>query len=232
MTLITEISQSSLFYQGEMIFRLLLALVLGGLVGFERENLHRPAGFRTHILVCVGAALVMITSEFIFNKYSGHTNADPARLGAQVISGIGFLGAGTIMKEGVTVKGLTTAASLWAVSCVGIAVGIGFYLGAIAATIIIYITLISLKRMQIQIIDKKVKKMFCIYIDYVPGKIEELKEIYKRFGLTIKDVEFINDDNEDGTISKFTVEIPPNADKQTIVDEILSIQGVRKVYEC
>lgn len=232
MNFMTDIMHSSLLYQAELIFRLLLALVLGGLVGFERENLHRPAGFRTHILVCVGAALVMITSEFLFNKYSGLTNADPARLGAQVISGIGFLGAGTIMKEGVTVKGLTTAASLWAVSCVGIAVGIGFYVAAIAATVIIYITLISLKRMQITITEKKFKKMFCVYVDYIPGKINEVKEVYKRYGLTVQDVEFINDDNGQNTIAKFNVEIPQHVDKQVIVDEILSLQGVRKVYEC
>lgn len=232
MTYITELAHSNLMYQAELIFRLLLALALGGLIGYERENLHRPAGFRTHILVCVGAALVMITSEFIFNKYSGHTNADPARLGAQVISGIGFLGAGTIMKEGVTVKGLTTAASLWAVSCVGIAVGIGFYVGAIAATIIIYITLISLKRMQLQITEKKFKRMFCVYVDYLPGKINEVNEIYNRYGLSVKDVEFINEDNGQSTIAKFTVEIPVNMDKQIIVDEMLSLHGIRKVYEC
>jgi putative Mg2+ transporter-C (MgtC) family protein len=75
------------------VVRLVLACILGGTIGYEREQTNRPAGFRTHILVCVGAALVMLTSEFIFNKYSGYTNLDPARLGAQVISGIGFLGA-------------------------------------------------------------------------------------------------------------------------------------------
>lgn len=231
MAFLNEVFQSNFFYQAELIFRLLLALVLGGLVGYERENLHRPAGFRTHILVCVGAALVMITSEFIFNKYSGHTNADPARLGAQVISGIGFLGAGTIMKEGVTVKGLTTAASLWTVSCVGIAVGIGFYLGAIVTTIIIYVTLISLKRMQLQISDKKFKKMYCIYMDYIPGKINDAKDIFKRYDLSIRDVEFISD-IEQNTIAKFTIETGTNIDKQIFVDEVLSINGVRKVYEC
>lgn len=128
--------------------RLVLACALGGIVGFEREYKHRPAGFRTHILVCVGSALVMITSEFIFRKYSGQVNMDPARLGAQVISGIGFLGAGTIIREGASIKGLTTAASLWAVACVGIAAGIGFYEGAIAATILIFTALRVLKRFE------------------------------------------------------------------------------------
>lgn len=226
------IFQSSLLYQAELIFRLLLALILGGIIGFERENVHRPAGFRTHILVCVGAALVMITSEYLVSKYMGKTNSDPARLGAQVISGIGFLGAGTIMREGVSVKGLTTAASLWAVSCVGIAAGSGFYLGAIAATVIIYITLLSLKRMQTQISEKKFKKSFYVYSDYLPGRINELKETFSRFGITVRDVEFINDENEQNTIAKFLVEVPGIMDKQLIVEEMLSLQGIKKVYEC
>jgi putative Mg2+ transporter-C (MgtC) family protein len=130
------------------ILRLVLACILGGIIGYEREKTNRPAGFRTHILVCVGAALTMCTSEYMFNIYGGKTNIDPARLGAQVISGIGFLGAGTIIREGYNVRGLTTAASLWAVSCVGLAAGIGFYQGAIIVTALIYITLIVLKKFE------------------------------------------------------------------------------------
>lgn len=96
----------------------------------------------------------MCTSQYIFTIYQGLTTLDPARLGAQVISGIGFLGAGTIMRNGMNIRGLTTAASLWAVSCVGLAVGIGFYSGAIITTILIYITLIVLKQ-----IESHVKKV-------------------------------------------------------------------------
>ena len=92
--------------------RLLLAAVLGGLVGFERQRRHHPAGLRTHTLVCLGSALIMLVSEDIAARYLDRTNADPARIAAQVVSGIGFLGAGTIMREGLTVRGLTTAAAL------------------------------------------------------------------------------------------------------------------------
>ncbi|MHB8065664.1 MAG: MgtC/SapB family protein, partial [Ruminiclostridium sp.] len=147
MLLIDTFSKQSDFYIS-MILRLIVACLLGGIIGFEREHVHRPAGFRTHILVCVGSALVMITSEYIYYQFSENVNVDPARLGAQVISGIGFLGAGTIIKEGVNVKGLTTAASLWAISCIGIAVGIGFYSGALIATVIIFLTLIVIKKTQ------------------------------------------------------------------------------------
>lgn len=120
-----------------ILVRLLLAVAFGGTIGLEREIRRRPAGFRTYMLVCLGAALVMMTNEFIVMKF--HTS-DPARLGAQVISGIGFLGVGTIIvTKNRQVKGLTTAAGLWACACMGLAIGIGFYQGAILASILILV---------------------------------------------------------------------------------------------
>lgn len=100
----TEISE------GELLLRLVLACVLGGIIGYERQSRHKSAGLRTNMLVCLGSCLVMVLSQEIYLRVEGHTNADPARLAAQVVSGIGFLGAGAIMKEGLTVTGLTTAA--------------------------------------------------------------------------------------------------------------------------
>lgn len=116
--------------------RLTLAVICGGIIGMERGTKRRPAGLRTHILVCLGSALTMITNQYMYLHFSAPT--DPARLGAQVISGIGFLGAGTIIVTGKQqVKGLTTAAGLWASACMGLAVGVGFYSGAILACIFI-----------------------------------------------------------------------------------------------
>ena len=134
----------------DMILRLLLATVLGGAVGIERGSGDRPAGFRTHILVCTGSALIMLVSMYGFDDtyVSGISNAnnrDSARIAAQVVSGIGFLGAGTIMHEGVTVRGLTTAASLWMVSAIGLAAGAGMYVISIVATAIMLITLVSFR---------------------------------------------------------------------------------------
>lgn len=126
--------------------RLLVACVLGGIVGFEREhNRHKPAGFRTHILVCLGACLVTMISEFAVEAFSDSVNVDPTRIGAQVVSGIGFLGAGAIIRHGVSVRGITTAASIWAVACVGIACGMGFYTAALIATLLIWAVLTYLK---------------------------------------------------------------------------------------
>ena len=111
----------------EVAVRLFLAMCIGGGIGRERARAHHPAGIRTHMLVTIGAAVVMLLGSQTVGEFAGTANSDPARLGAQVISGIGFLGAGTIMKEGRSVRGLTTAATLWVAACLGLAVGAGQY---------------------------------------------------------------------------------------------------------
>jgi len=124
----------------EIALRLFLACVFGGIVGFERERNDSPAGFRTHILVSLGSALIMVLSMYGFNDFV-LGNKDPARLAAQVVSGIGFLGAGTILRDKTSVKGLTTAASLWVVAAIGLASGAGFYFSAFFVTLLVFLTL-------------------------------------------------------------------------------------------
>ena len=217
-------------YTFEIMLRLLLAGLLGGVIGYERENTNRPAGFRTHILVCVGSALVMVTSEFIFNKYSGSTNIDPARLGAQVISGIGFLGAGTIIRDGFNVRGLTTAASLWAVSCVGIAAGIGFYSGAAAATVLIFLTLITLKKAEKYFSNKNRYRTFVVESDGVPGQVGLVSSLMEKYNIEIKSIQLYK--NKDSCLMiKVLVKMPGSSiDLQTMSD-LQSLNGVKKVYE-
>ncbi len=130
------------------VIRLSVAAFLGGVVGMERQQRHKSAGLRTHILVSLGSCLIMLISYKLYASVQGLTNADPARLAAQVVSGIGFLGAGTIMKEGLTIKGLTTAASLWVVAGVGLAVGAGYYVGAVATTVLSVLALTYLPRFE------------------------------------------------------------------------------------
>ena len=133
----------------EIGLRLLCALVLGLIIGIEREYTHRPAGMRTHILVALGSCAVMLTGQMIFAQYHPYgATPDPARLAAQVIAGVGFLGAGTILRDGVNVKGLTTAASLWVVACLGLAVGGGYYVIALAGTILVILTLTLFELLQ------------------------------------------------------------------------------------
>ena len=210
------------------IFRLVLACILGGIIGYEREKTNRPAGFRTHILVCVGAALIMSTSEYMFNIYAGKTNLDPARLGAQVISGIGFLGAGTIIREGYNVRGLTTAASLWAVSCVGLAAGIGFYGGAIAATALIYITLILLKRFEDHLARKNRYKEIYIRSSNLPGQIGIISNIFHKYGIKISNIDFMSEDESSVSQIRFTVKLPSNL-TGNYIDELRIIKGVYEV---
>ncbi|MDO5550282.1 MAG: MgtC/SapB family protein, partial [Lachnospiraceae bacterium] len=126
-----------------VLLRIFVAVVCGGLLGIERGRANQSAGMRTYILVCLGATVVMLTGQYMYEKFS---TGDPARLGAQVISGIGFLGAGSIMVEGKTkVRGLTTAAGLWASACIGLAIGIGFYMGGVIATIVVYLVISKFK---------------------------------------------------------------------------------------
>ncbi len=145
-----------------VLFRVILAIVVGGVIGLERGRKHRPAGLRTYILVCLGAALVMMTNQFVYNRYQ---TGDVVRLGAQVISGIGFLGAGTIIITGKNqIKGLTTAASLWTAACGGLAIGIGFYEGALFGGIAIVFTVSGLHRFDNWM--RKHSKYIELYIEY------------------------------------------------------------------
>lgn len=133
--------------QEEMVARLLLAALLAGIIGLERESRHRAAGLRTHLLVSVGSALIMLISVYGFPGFP-LSQRDPSRLAAQVVSGIGFLGAGTILREGVSIRGLTTAASLWVVSGIGLAAGAGFYFGALVTTVVTGLALLYLNRLE------------------------------------------------------------------------------------
>lgn len=216
----------------EVVLRLIIAGVLGGIIGYERETENKPAGFRTYMLVCIGSALVMVTSEYMFTKYSGLTNMDPARLGAQVISGIGFLGAGTIIRDGVNVRGLTTAAGLWVVACVGIAVGTGFYVGAIISTVFIYLTLITLKKFQESFKSKGQFKFIYVQTIDVPGQIGAIGTIFGKYDISIKNIEFIKPDGKEISVQiKIYAHIPSSVSFFEFMKELHDIKGIEKVSE-
>ena len=131
-----------------IIVRLVLSVILGGIIGFEREVRRHSAGLRTHILVSLGSCLIMLTSLYVFDIYKDSVPLDPARIAAGVVTGIGFLGAGAIIRSGEVVKGLTTAASLWLVAAIGLAAGCGFYLASIITTILTVVVLYFLRRLE------------------------------------------------------------------------------------
>lgn len=146
-----------------VIIRLTLATLFGGIIGLERGMKNRAAGFKTHILVCIGSTLTMLTNQYIIAFMNA--DADPSRLGAQVISGIGFLGAGTILVTGKQqIKGLTTAAGLWASACMGLAIGVGFYEGAIIGCAFIYGVLTIFNKFDRHILSKS--KFVDLYIEF------------------------------------------------------------------
>ncbi len=171
-----------------IIVRILLSVIIGGALGFERGRKRHPAGFRTYILVCLGATLVMMTNQYVFNTF--HTG-DVSRLGAQVISGIGFLGAGTIIITGRNqVKGLTTAAGLWASACVGLAIGIGFYEGAITGGITIFCVMTILHKL-----DERMRvnsKQLDLYLEFdSPAGLGTFINLAKENNLLVSDIQVI-----------------------------------------
>ena len=140
----------------EMMLRLLIALVLSGLIGLEREVRRHEAGLRTHILVCLGSALIMLTSLHVFDIYKTQGGVDPTRIAAGVITGIGFLGAGAIMRSQEGVRGLTTASSLWVVAALGLSVGCGFIKASVFATILVLTVLFFLRKFEHKLLKKGV----------------------------------------------------------------------------
>jgi len=144
---------------GQIIWRLLLSVILSGLVGLERQAHRRNAGLRTHILVSLGSCLIMLTSMYVFAIYREVVSMDPARIAAGVITGIGFLGAGTIIRDREGVRGLTTAASLWMVAAIGLAVGCGFNNAAIFSTVLTLIVLFLLRYFEDFVLAQETKKV-------------------------------------------------------------------------
>lgn len=217
-------------YEVQIIFRILLAVCFGSLIGMEREHAHRPAGLRTHILVCVGACLVMLTSEYVYNSYHLFSpNMDIARLGAQVISGIGFLGAGTIIRNGSSVKGLTTAASIWAVACIGLATGVGFYLGATVATIIIFIFL-AYSRTFYPTTKESENISLAIVSDSSKTKdiIENIEKQLSKESITIKNIS-VNPSKDASSEILFHFSSSASFDFASVSGDICSMPGVVSV---
>lgn len=174
----------------ELALRVVLAVVVGGLVGLEREWSNRAAGFRTHILVCVGATSIMLLSIYGFGQFADEYNVrmDPARLAAQVISGIGFLGAGAIMRHGFTISGLTTAASLWVVAAIGLCVGAGFYFVSLLTTFVVLFCLLLLNRWEKRFFMMKRKRKLEMKITCRAGQVNGIVRLIENTGVIVVDV--------------------------------------------
>lgn len=211
--------------------RLVMAVLFGGIIGLERGSKKHQAGLRTHVLVCVGAALAMLTNQYIFENISGM--ADPTRLGAQVISGIGFLGAGMILVTSRNkVKGLTTAAGLWASACAGLALGIGFYAGALIAGGLIFIVLALLPNLEEYFYKKS--RLINLYVEL--DSMNNLRALlhYLRsnsFLLIETQVNKSPSIVDDGFSLNLTVKIPNKISHDEVLRELSAREGVFLVEE-
>lgn len=184
--------------------RILLAALLGAIIGIERETKKRAAGFRTHIIVSVGACLIMLIGIDGFGKISDNVGQDTARLAAQVVSGIGFLGAGTILQTKNRVSGLTTAATLWLSAAIGLAVGIGFYEGAVIATVICLVTLVSLRGVS-DFINDRTRKSYIMLFDTNNYDEESLLNFASKEGVEVRKFDIIDEDIDDKLMIKVTL---------------------------
>ncbi len=209
----------------ESIVKILLATFIGGIIGFEREVINRPAGFRTHILVCVASAIIMDINLNLALSYA-QMNIDPTRLGAQVVSGMGFLGAGTIIKEGASVKGLTTAASLWSVACIGLVVGSGYYAIAGIAAVIMLITLKTFSQIENKL--TRTKRLFSLQItaDENPERIAAVTSILGDHNCRINKVSLIHTEY---TIIEINYILPYGGKNLDIINKIEKMNGISKV---
>ncbi|MHC5248717.1 MgtC/SapB family protein [Enterococcus sp. LJL120] len=221
----------------EIIFRLLLAMVIGGSVGYERQYANRPAGMRTHIMVCMGATIIALIqveiaaqalNDALANpELSGVIRSDQARLIAQVVSGIGFLGAGTIIVTKQNVLGLTTAASLWAVAGVGIAVGMGYYAIAISSFVAIIIALTLIKRI-IKVPTRK--KLEVRYIHREETK-EFITEYFDKHKIEIEDVNFTVTFNEDYRLytNIYTIDLPSGMTYTDVIEDLSIYKNITEL---
>ena len=221
--------------------RLLLAVVFGGIVGYTREKDNKPAGFRTHILVCFGAAVIsMVQDQLRLNilelasinlKLSGVIKTDLGILGAQVVSGIGFLGAGSIMKEkGETVGGMTTAAGIWATGCAGLGIGWGFYNLAIPAIVFMLVIIVIFKKFEPKIVKKT--KLLKFEVKFLEDKnyAKGLLATYEVFNQKLIKITQIDKNQADNT-AIFTVNMDEKIDISDIIVSLSAIKAVEVVKE-
>jgi len=216
-----------------IILKLLLAALAGGIIGLEREKHGRPAGLRTHLLVALGACLMMIVSESFPLKYGGADatsvlRVDPARAAAQIISGIGFLGAGVILKEGISVRGLTTAASLWMVAGLGMAFGMGLVGPGAAATAIALCCLIFLKKLE-PVIQKDRYLFLTVVARQREGIFAELEGIFSARKLRISNVESDLDLDAGRVRFEFIITQHHRRIGQDLTREIMAVAGVQRI---
>lgn len=215
--------------------RLFVAALLGGIIGWERERRNKQAGVKTHLLVSVGSALIMLLSIYGFADFVNHVNAryDPARLAAQVVSGIGFLGAGAILRHSnFLVSGLTTAATLWVCAAIGLSAGAGFYFPAVAAVIIALTSIVFLREVEVKYAKTKTVRELKIVFANEPGVLKMVSDHLDNENIEIRKVTFSDEKDDSGdvyTVAKFRVRMPTRKDMLTVAEKLQQHEAVKRV---
>jgi len=214
----------------QFIIRILVAAALGAVVGLERERQDQPAGLRTHIILVIGAAMAMVLSAnlgYLFARPG--LPADPARLAAQVISGIGFLGAGAILRYGFTVKGLTTATSLWTMAIVGLTVGAGYYLVAVIATALILVVLVLLNVIEKRFVRLSVSRFITIEAGFRKGIVKAIRKVVEKFADDIHNFTIQKHVKDKRLRIQVVAKISKDQNLEELIEEISDIEGVRSM---
>ena len=210
--------------------KMFLALICGGVLGIERGRKKRPAGFRTYMLVCLGATIVMMTNDYICQVYG---SGDMARMGAQVVNGIGFLGAGTIITTGHNrVKGLTTAAGLWASACIGLAIGSGFYVGAILGTFMIVLIMVVLHSLDRRLFTTT--RVLTVYIEFEKMSVlRTLANFATENNIHVEDVELehVDEKSMNSMAALVTLGLPVKKLHSEVLEKISRVDGITYVQE-
>lgn len=218
----------------EMVGRLLATVVLCGAIGFEREVRDQPAGFRTYILLGLGAALFTLVSAYGFEPFTraaldSGIQFDPTRIAAQIVTGIGFLGAGAIIRQGIDIRGLTTAATLWTAAAIGMAAGAGYIVGAVATTVIALLALYALRAFRSRVVSRFRTEFVVLGVtfDETRGDISKATEVLDRHGMNVRSLDA---EIESGQARyRIQVRIPPSGNVQDTLGEIATLPGVKQV---
>jgi len=212
------------------IFKLILSLIAGGLVGLNRERHKQPAGFRTHILICLGSTLLMVLSIYIPQTYFDFKNGDPGRIAAQVVTGIGFLGAGAIIRLGTNVRGLTTAASIWLISAIGLSIGAGLYIISLVVVVFALFTLVILERAERNLMPQLSLKTIALEFNSDNFPESKIKEILKKKNIHLNDMNVsIYNNGTNHTEFKMIVKVPENIRMSELLTLFNSLDKIKAV---
>lgn len=215
----------------EVVLRLFATFILSGAIGAEREFNHQPAGLRTHILIGVGASILMILSLTVpFDSADGtYSGGDPGRIAAQVVSGIGFLGGGAILRLGGDIRGLTTAASIWIVAALGLAIGAGLYFVAGTGTVVVLGTLVILGRFEKRYVPKKVLKQLGVYARTEYLQSSDIEHVLDDFSMRIRTVAVQRSREKRSTQLRYTVHVPPGVNYDEFYRRLYKLDEVYKI---